>query len=249
MRLWINADAAVAVVCRVVEEDPQQLYSVLCGSVMLLHGSSTDPELQQLLHEARAEYSAACAEGCLLLLQQQQGDGTHAADTVEQAARSSDASGSGPALGDRGSSSTGGASTPPSRCPSGRSEPGTRSLSQPGSNRSSFSSHRCSSAYKHAAFSQPGVWQRVMAAVSQGFRLQIQTTMDAQASTLTTGPSAQLQQKQSPALHVNLQLHASAPLMGTAAAAGSSPSVQEATAGAHDSSLTISAAGAGQSFR
>jgi hypothetical protein len=90
----------------------------------------------------------------------------------------------------------------------------------------------------------PGVWQRAMAAISHGNRLQIQNSLDVRASMLTTAPSANIQQ--GPAQRLT-----------SAAAEGGRQGVlaqhdsavrSSGPAAERESSLTLSAADQGQSF-
>jgi len=93
----------------------------------------------------------------------------------------------------------------------------------------------------------PGIWRRVMAAVIQGSRLQLQSSMNANSS-LITGAATNLQQQQ---VHstTHTQHTPTHPQPG-AAHELPGPTAHElpATATNHGSSLTVSSAEVGQSF-
>lgn len=232
-------------ICRLQEEEPPKLYSVVCGSVTLLHGSASDPELQQLLQAARAEWAADEAAAADALAQQQEQQASSPADAADlhtTGRQSLEASAvcAGVSI-----------STAASSRPASETDPDHMLCTADNS-----CCLECCAAGRHqTGLSHPGVWQRVMAAVSHNSRQQLQDSLDARAAPLTTAPSAHLQQHQP---HQQQQQHThtshhTAPLnlQGSAAAAASlNLRLSDAVSAAErESSLMLSVAKRNQSFR
>lgn len=171
-------DTLVLVCVRWEEDAAPQMYCVLCGPATLLHGSPADPELQQLLHAAHLQQTAADA-----------------------------------AMADAGAQQL--------QC---REVPAAAGQS------ATVNQH-------------PGIWRRVMTAVTQGSRLQLQSSMNANSSPVTCA-SITLQQQQ-----VHSTTHTQhTPTHLQPGAGHELPGLPAASAPSHGSSLTISTTEVGQSF-
>lgn len=101
------------------------------------------------------------------------------------------------------------------------------------------------------ALPSPGVWQRVIAAVSQGTRMQLQSSIAAARSSMastSTPAQPQQQQQQSSSLHQHKPALSSPALPAVVSSALRAPAGFALTA-SPDTTLTLSAAEVGQSFR
>lgn len=221
--------------CRLQEEDPPQVYSVLCGSVTLLHGSASDTELQQLLQTARTEWAAEDAALAEAQAAQQlcshapaEAAGTPADHLTHPSTRADTSSSTAASC---SATPVGGPGTDPSTpCCADRSCP-----------------YPCCEGTSRLGFSHPGVWQRVMAAVSQNSRQQLQSSMDARVGALTTAPSTHLLQQYTHDSHAALPLNLQPPgqsIPAAAAAAGMLAGLRlsDGPAAERESSLTLSVA-------
>lgn len=202
------------------------MFSVVCGSVQLLHGSLDSPELQQLLHTAREHWQADKAARIEADTQEQlctQASPAAASNVSVPAQSSSPAAVHDTSLEGHVASSS---------CAMPRCAAGT-----------GLSASLCH---------HPGAWQRVMAAVSKGSRGQLHYSPDtnrvhARASQATSGSPPLQQQQQEQARH---QAQHRTGAAGPAAAdwRGAPAAAASGAAAVHESSLSLTVASRGQSF-
>lgn len=173
--------------CSLQEEDPPRIYTLLCGSVTLLHGSQNDPELQGHLRAARtacaAEEAFAAQDGHELPTTQ--ASGLLAAETEDHRLHALEAS--------TGSTchKADGSVHCCTHTTDSRSSEGAAGLLQGQPQTSASRHHSCSSAATPSDQARPGVWQRVMAAIIQGARLQLQADFKAASnSAINASPSS-----------------------------------------------------------